>query len=411
MADPQDITSALGGIQNVPFHIHNGLDAPQLPFSSIRDYTVSTDGTMAADSQTILPTQSAVVTYINSRLGAPYFFGDGSDGALSKADGSTTNLTRDTFYTDITLSNNSLIITNGFRVFASGILTLGTGGNIQYNGNAGGNADNNGTTVNPGAAAGALAAGSVPGGIAGAAGSSGHIVANNTFGVPGTAGVNGTAANPSIGSTGANNSSSGGGAGGSGGGTSGGTSAAGGTAGTATPALNLPRTVFPCYENFDQVPTFALHMGSGGAGSGAGGSGGGAQGSPSAGFGGGGGGSGGTGGVVVVFAKTIINGVAGGIQALGGTGGNGGKAINVTLGPAVNVGGCGGGQGGAGGAGGVIIIVYNSLTQNGTFLVTGGSGGTGGNGGLGAGSSFSNGSNGGSGTTGTTGLVWQVQII
>ncbi len=157
-----DNSSSFSSVQQVPTHIHNGLDAPQIPFSSIRDYSISNDGTMASNSATLIPTQQAVVTYVATQLGngGMEYFGDGSDGSLTVSSAITTTLTRDTYYNNVTISNNAIINTAGYRLFVKGTLTINSSANIQYNGSngtAGGSGASGGTG---GAGASALAAGS-----------------------------------------------------------------------------------------------------------------------------------------------------------------------------------------------------------------------------------------------------------
>jgi len=61
------------------------------------------------------------------------FFGDGSDGNQT-FDGTTTLLTRDTYYNNLTLRNNAEIVTNGFRLFVRDTLLIENGSFISFNG-------------------------------------------------------------------------------------------------------------------------------------------------------------------------------------------------------------------------------------------------------------------------------------
>lgn len=63
------------------------------------------------------------------------YFGDGSDGAFTLSDGSTTTLDRDRFYSSITLTANSKINTNGWKLFCSGTTSIASGSSINFNGN------------------------------------------------------------------------------------------------------------------------------------------------------------------------------------------------------------------------------------------------------------------------------------
>lgn len=341
----------------------------------------------------------------------PFFmtFGDGSDGVVSLSSGTTT-LSRDMYYTNLTLSGTAKIVTAGWRIFVSGTLTISGTANIQYNGNTGGNGTNGGSLTG-GVGGAALPGGSVPGGLAGSQGGQGKPVVSNTNGGTGLTGDAGINASPSIGAAGAQGGA--GGAGGQAAGKPGGATSPGGLGGTVTAAKNLPRTIFAAYANSDQMPAFTLHMGSAGAGGGSGGSAGANAGVASAGGAGGGGGSGSTGGIVVVFAHTIVNSAVGGIQALGGTGGIGANALTGGASGGSSSGGSGGAGGGAGGTGGVIICVYNTLTQSGSgsFLVDGGVGGAGGAFSTGGGVSFQQGDPGVAGSTGNAGVIWLVNIL
>lgn len=405
-----NINSNFSAIQQVPFHIHNGLDAPQIPFASIRDYSVSNDGTMAADSATLLPTQQALVTYVATQITGLNFgiFGDGSDGVLTKSDGSTTTLTRDTFYSNVTLSASSNINTGGYRLFVSGILSISGNSTVQNNGGNGGNAVNaSGAGVgSPGAAGAGTPTGTLNGSVNGASGGGGGVGGSFSTGSGGSNGTNGTGVTNSI-SVAQIGSSGNGGSGGNGTVGNGAGAGSGGTNGSWTTAMALPRTLNFAINNFDQGASFVTHTAGSSGGSGGGGGGGGGGGSPNNGGGGGsGGGSGAPGGIMAVFAHTIINSVTGGIQTLGGNGGKGGNGASVV---GTNTGGGGGGGGGNGGPGGALIVVYSSLTQtgSGSFLVTGGNAGALGTGGTGT---HQNGVNGTAGAPGATGIMWPIQI-
>ncbi len=109
------------------------------------------------------------------------------------------------------------------------------------------------------------------------------------------------------------------------------------------------------------------------------------------------GGNGGTGGGgIIIFAKTLTINTGAKIEAIGGNGSTGGY-------PASNSGnGAGGGGGGGAGGGGGIILVYQSITNNGTLDVSGGTGGTGGNG------RHSTGQNGVTGGNGNVGITYTI---
>ena len=64
-----------------------------------------------------------------------WHFGSGLDGDVTIA--SNTTLTRDMWYNNLTVNSSRNLITDGFRVFVRGILTLT--GSIIANGSAGSN--------------------------------------------------------------------------------------------------------------------------------------------------------------------------------------------------------------------------------------------------------------------------------
>lgn len=311
---------------------------------------------------------------LKTYLGGIGYFGDGSDGAATISSGTTT-LTKDMFYTDLTVNGTGVLDCAGYRIHVSGTLTVDStsGATIKNNGGNGGNA-----SVGTGGTAGTAAPGvTVPASLAGVAGADGR----NTNGV-GTAGTTGLTSAFSIGVVGVA-----GGAGGNdgfGGGSfySPGAAGAAGTRTIVTKFVSIADTVFARILNGSITP-FSLSSGSGSGGSGAS--------NNVTTFSGGGGGSGAAGGVVLIFAKTVVLTGSTCISANGGNGGNGGNASGSNQ---------GGGGGGGGGAGGVVILVYGALTGSASNItVAGGTGGTGGAGGGGGATS------GASGTTGTSGAI------
>lgn len=320
------------------------------------------------------------VTVSGYALDALRFYGSGSDGNLVVS--TTTTLTADKFYNNLTIDSGVIFNCGGYRLYTAGNLI--NNGTIRNNGNSGGN----GATGAAGGAGGSAAAANGVGNLAGSTGSdaggNGNAAAGSSTGNSGASTDLGSAAV----------------AGGNGGAGFGG---AGGTAGTiaahSAETLSINSGFFPTTLTVNTTDTgqgvsffkgstssFALstsQIGSSGAG-------GGGDGSLK---GGGGGGGGATGAIVYILAKTIIN--NGTISAIGGNGGNGGVG-NVGLG-------CGGGGGGAGGTGGVIVLGFQTLTNNGTITVAGGTGGTGG---LGQGG----GNNGANGNNGNTGTVYKVAL-
>lgn len=243
-------------------------------------------------------------------------FGDGSDGAGNIT--GTTTLTRDTYYTTLTVSGT--LNTGGWRVFVQGLCSLTGTGVIQNsgaNGNAGGGGGAGGTAgwFNPG----------------GAGGNGGNLGA-------GTAG--GAVAAPA-----------GGGAGGAGETTV----SAGGAGGAVTAGqVHWKRSPFQAAYEAYQLSAVA-----GGTVTRVGGGGGGGGGGYDAGQAAGGGGGG---GVVALYAHAITVASTAFIKANGGNGGAGG----------------GGNGDGGGGGGGLVLLVYRTYTNSGTVqAAAGAAGGTG----------------------------------
>ena len=57
------------------------------------------------------------------RLGGDHIFGTGLDGSVTIVNGATTYLTRDMYYSSLTVNSGGTLFTNGFRVFVQGTLT------------------------------------------------------------------------------------------------------------------------------------------------------------------------------------------------------------------------------------------------------------------------------------------------
>ena len=237
-------------------------------------------------------------------------FGDGSDGDVTIA--STTNLTRDMYYNNLTVNNAVSLNTKGFRVFVAGTLT------------------NNGTIGNPGStgtAPGSFSTGSGAGGPGTGvySGEPGGSAAGYPSGLPPGAGGNG-----------------GGGAYGSGG--------AGGAASSPTPAGG-GRSLFGVVTGYSYtaasppVPVQLRGGGGGGAGSG------------QTTIGGGPGGNGG--GCAIIVARTLAN--NGTITCAGANG-------QFASGSSYQ-------GGGGGGGGGVLLLTYVTRSGAGTETVAGGTGG------------------------------------
>lgn len=290
-----------------------------------------------------------------------FSFGDGSDGPVT-FDGSTTvlglvpsgsvyTLTRDIYVTSLTLNIGVTIEAAGWRIFASGTLTVN--GTIDRSGNDGGGGFGDPTGLSGGGTGGAATPdGYLKGSPAGGGG--GHSI-NGT-------GADGTAVSNSIGASGV--------AGASGG-------APAGAAGAATASNVKLIANWHLATLLDISSTGSTVKFTGSASS----SGGGGSPPPGASPGGGGGGAS-PGAIIAIYARSIVIGATGVIQSNGGNGGDG-------------AGGCGSG-GGGGGSGGVVVLVYNNLTNSGSITANAGTGGVGGFG--------SNGSN------GNPGVIYEFQI-
>jgi hypothetical protein len=231
--------------------------------------------------------------------------------------GATYTLTRDVYFTNLTVNTGVTIETNGYRIFCRG--TLSGAGVVSHNGNPGSSVIGGNPATD----------GSVKGGW-GVGGLSGQGANNGAA----------STTTPGLGH---------GGAGGAGGAGTGFTAGAGTT--PVTPDGGIRRTVAELSHPFTwRFSTSAMApIGGGGAGGGGGGS--------SA----AGGGSGGGGGGVVVVAARVLSGTIS-FEAKGGDGG----AANAA----------GNGGGGGGGGGGAIHLLYADKSGwTGTTNVSGGAGG------------------------------------
>lgn len=290
-------------------------------------------------------------------------FGDGSDGSTTINSGTftlavggsnliTTNLLqRDAYFDDLTLNGGDLV-TNGFRVFVAGTLTM-TSGVIRCVANNGNNGSNgaSGAGGAPGAAGTGAGAGNLgtnalgaSGGLGGsgnAAGGVGGAAAQNTIGFP---------AVPAGSAGGASGTGNGGGAGG----------AAGAQVNTLA---DRPFSIWAAtsFKTLAGAVIAAQSISGRAAGGGGGGS--------AALSGGGGGGAGGNSGQPMVICAHTITGTTD-IQSIGGNGGNGGNGGGDNA---------GGGAGGNGGSGGFVGLVYHDIAGwSGSVDVSSGTGGTGG---------------------------------
>jgi hypothetical protein len=316
------------------------------------------DGTAAAGTAAAYARADHVHPALTSGLGDVndiVYFGDGSDFAVSITTAIT--LTRDMYYSNLTISGAGVLNTMGFRVFVSGILDI--------------------TAAAANAIVGATLTNAAVGGSAGGAGG---ISLPSQFGwvAVGTSGnVGGVgAAQTGAGLSGSPGSApfivqayylgSLGGQGGSGGVATTGTNTGGNGGNSTVPYVGRLRTLMTVPLS-PGVGSSLQGRYTGGAGGGGGG-GGGTQGSTAP----GGGGGGYPGALLFLFARTINRGVAtaaGAIFAGGGPGANGGAVTGNS----------GASGGGGGGGGGYIYLVYRFLTGASAPNALNASGASGGN--------------------------------
>ncbi len=279
-----------------------------------------------------VPDDNGTIAFTKNYVENDLILGDGSDGALSTSGNVT--LTRNMFYSSLTVNSGHTIFTAGFKIFCTGTVNVAAGGFIDRSGNAG-------SGVTAGAAlASAILGGSAAGGAGGGGG-------NDSAGDPGSAGgsANGEGGNGAAGGDGGDSDVS----------NSGGTAGAAGT-------VTVKKVRHLTSDFFVYTGTTLIQGGAGGSG------GGGGAGDPVEDGGSGGGGGSGA-GIIAIYANIIL--IGGTISAIGGAGAAGGSGDAAS----------GGGGGGAGGGGGYVYLVYKTLTNNGTLSVAGGAGGAAGVGG------------------------------
>lgn len=321
-------------------------------------------------------------------------FGDGSDGA-GTADGSTAlagatlgggnyTLTRDIYLTNLTVSTGVTIFPAGYRIFGNGTLTMNGTAKIDTSGGNG--SDGAQVAYGPGGAG-------VAAGYLSASGAGGDGNYQSDGGTPTHAGQPGVSPSNSI-DTGATGGS--GGNGGHAGGSSGGSPGQGGGTPTASNVKLIANWHLATLLDIGSTgSTIKFTPGGSGGGGGAGETGDTGNRLP------GGGGGGGAGGIIAVYFRIITIGASAILSAKGGNGGKGGDGVNCFSR------GTGGAGGGGGGAGGVIILVYNTLNNSGSLLVTGG---THGNGGTATGQGTPGSVGGTNGTDGSAGTIYQFKI-
>ena len=327
-------------------------------------------------------------TFFTGLVSTIGILGDGADGDVTI--GSNTTLAANKSYRNLTVSATFVLTTAGYTIHVLNLATIN--GTISANGGNGGNGGNaSGTT--PGAA------GAIATQAAGATLPAGAAPAPGIIGVTGSAGNAGGTTTSTEFLGGSNTNSGVGGADGGNGGGAAGTWAGSpesavqvrsplfGNSGnlTAGSETTITRRLSPVGTdtglNFSATGTFG---GSSGPSGGTGGA--------STGASGGSGGGGAGGGCLFLAAKTITIGAAGIISSNGGNAGTTGTS-------SANAGGSGGSNGGGGG---IIMLCYQSYTNNGSVTATGGAKSDGAAGaGAGAGTN---------GTVGNAGNIYRVLI-
>lgn len=295
-----------------------------LPFSPNTTYVAGTTPSVKAQD---LNDMQVWLAFLYNNRGISALYGNGADGAATLTSASTApawatkasgvqigsnagytvfTLTRDVFFTNLTVSGINLAIDCGsFRIYVNGTLTVTAASGLVMA---------NGVTAQTSAAPIGISAKTVIGRVAGGSG--------------GTAAIGSAGASISSGSLGGA-----GGAGGAGGGFAGG---AGGNAVAAVASLGGVNVYSP--TTFGSFFGLTVQQVAGGGGGGGGG------GSGTAPCGGGGAGA------LCVAARFVVLATAANLQAAGGYG------AQVSF--------AGNNGGGGGGGGGVMILVYESLTVN-----------------------------------------------
>jgi len=276
-------------------------------------------------------------------------FGPGTDGDVIVAALSTTTLTRDMYYNNLTV--NGSIVTGGWRVFVKD--TVSGTGNFTATGTPGQDGGVVSPPLGPGAGAATttgffISYGGANGGTGGQASKGNGSIGSSTMDVHGSlsvgrSGTGGVGVNASGGTpgTGAVN------------GTTGRSFATSSPYGLGTLSVIFDALVMSTTSN----SLYRLTSGPGGSGGGGGGA--------NSNNGGGGGGGGATGNIALIAAKTFA-----GSFIINAGGGKGGDATSVT-----GDGGTGGS--GGGGKGGFGIRVYSTDTWSGSCSATGGAAGAG----------------------------------
>lgn len=316
-------------------------------------------------------------TFNSIPLGITQYFGNGRDGSTTIALNTTTTLTRDMYYSNLTV--NGALVTGGWRIFVSGNLSgsgvietpAPTNGNnaVTTSGGAGTTANINGYFHNLGGQGGA------PGITTTGSGNNGSLP-TSTY------------------TTSLDNNSCSSGGGGTGGGGSNAGGARSGT--TATGTINpFGMSAFDTISILDPSSTsattgitnYVIEGGQPGSGGGSGGSNGSGENS--------GGGGGGAASTVPVFISANNWGGTFTIWDVGANGGNGAAASGSNN--------AGGGGAGCPSSGGASIVVYKTKSWTGTYNLAAGVTGS-------AGAGTGNGASGATSTIAATGTSYEFQI-
>jgi hypothetical protein len=337
-------------------------------------------------------TLNGTTTFANTPFGTTNIWGVGNDGSSTLNTSST--LTRDYYYTNLTISSGTVLNTANYRLFVSGTLTVNTNGTIADNGNTGGAGNTGLQGVAPNSAAGGLGAtatatGTLPSNAPGGAGGAGGNGANTPGGCGGGSGGGGGASGGNMGIYAHNIVIQIGGIiealGGPGGIGGNGVTAGCGIASGAGNGYQATTTV-TSFADSRGVSGNATSSQAGGAGTQSGGA--------------------YTPAGVATTSKVLPYNVVDAIgdidySTLSIVMGSAGTSGGPGGGGSANVTGSGGGSGGNGGSGGVIVLVHSSLTNSGTISVAGGSPGAIG---TGAGTAAT------LGATGLTGKIYQLSL-
>lgn len=360
-----------------------------LDFSTKKIGDIPTDAIQLTPKQYVDGQISSVISSVNGTISSiasetSAVFGVGGDGALT-FNGSTSYsiasiisssvyaLTRDIYATTLVISAGVTVHPMQYRIFASSVLQATNASIIAKGGNA------NGNTGGASKAAGYFPAipagvnggggGQTPpgpgGGNAGSNGNDGFSVTHSLVGdgvtTRSASTLSGGPADAFLGGKGGNNVAG----------------------GIGSSNVIAPIPIWGVQYFLDVNPDATLSKMTTGAGSASapgGGSGARSSGNQPAGNGGSGGGAGGNGGWIALYAKHISLPAGNILDVRGGNGGNGNPGSTPSIVASGQAGGGAGGNGGSGGQGGLVVLAYDTIVNQASILVSGGTFGTGGSG-------------------------------